>query len=1224
MSIITDKIKILALHGSGSNSFVTKMQFENLGLLNPEYEISYVDGPLSVDIPGPGVDELIKGPWFSWFPRDTNGMLPEGTALLNGICEALQRVLAILETEGPFDGIFGFSQGAVVASLVNGLPQDTALLAALEARMGRKIGHLFDNGVPFRAALFACAAAPMPLSELRSLAGLGAAPLIAPTFQNLHLIGRKDEHKPWSESLALSLNSPLTKVLYLPDGHEISRLQRADADLLKQVRLCFARPQVATVPAPLQWQQSSNFSARAMADDVQITAVRVDTGELPQTISGMLAAQPASAPLFRLARERDSRIVTTYGQMLAFCQPGGEGDLRRIGVRAGDVVAYLAPAGGSATAAAAFLSIAAQTCAVPFSPNMSESDALVALKQYRVQHIVLFDGVAAPGVRAAFDSYAGSGFARMHHANHLDSPRPGLFRFLASQEGFEQLPVLSNPPDADCLLLRTSGTTSLPKVVPLRHRDLVLNGAILADGIGINASDVTYSVMPLDHIGGLSASILCSIAVGASVTCEGAYNPQAMAQALSDSNPRPTWYSAVPTIHNATVRYLHEHAEQYLTRDGKWHGHNLRLIRSGAAALKETDRSVLESTFDCPVVATYSMSEQMPISQPPRSDGSWVQQPGAVGVPVAASMAVVDPVTLRPQPFGVAGDIAISGPTVFAGYLDNPAANQQSRFLMRSHEDGQLHTWFLTGDLGEMDQDGTLLLRGRIKELIKRGGEQVAPAEVEDIVVQLPWVNTAVCFSVPSDLYGEEVGIALVVKPASAGKISHRDAVQDMRDLLRKRGLAAYKFPTHVKLVAEDDLPKTASKKYIRNGLAEVLGLPLGDAEQAAARSLAKSAANGDKRGGKSAGKNAGKNTDKKPGKDADNYVGGRAAASAALASLSAPVVLQEKPIVDWATLNGLRFLLACYVMFMHFGSEASWGAVANLRQFPWHVPTFFALAGFTLAASMPSLITRKWSFTWARISGMYPLYGLAVLIAIGNLLVSCNPSTFSPIFHWIGQASGTGQMFCEGTPLLQDSWVANLFSTVAVYLTGLQATPLWGASWFMGFYLWFISMYFQCLIIFPFLYNALYKNRGNVKRLLWLTILGLVVNVVILLGFWYGYAVDGIGAGFYDQVTGLKTVPNAAQLATASQDNAVILGFYLFAPFWMVYFIVGACAAFLYDAIRPAEKGRGSPLGLCRRCNHRVSDCDESAAYFTRHIPGYADQQPAILHASGSGQYHG
>ncbi|KDB08851.1 Long-chain-fatty-acid--CoA ligase [Burkholderia sp. lig30] len=1140
---IVPKPKLLALHGRGSNGDVTRLQINNLGLSESDYEIRYVDGPITSSRPGPGVEELeglVSGPWYSWLPENLSESASGNEKILaDAICAAVEHVLSVLESEGPFDGIYGFSQGGVIAGLVNNLLQDDSLLSLLKSRSNRLISPLIQEGLPFRAVVIACAGSAIPLPELRSRAGLGEAPSVTSLQSRIiHLIGIEDEYKSWSESLAATLNSPSTDVFYLSGAHEINR-QRHDGEVCEAVRQCLnGDSDSGSAPGSRhgewEWKKSSSRSHRAVARHLQISAVNVETDGLPETIVEMLAAQPADAPLFRHAREENANACATYGQVLAFSRPGGDGDLRRLGVRAGEVVAYVAPPGGNATAAVAFISIASQTCAAPFNAGMSEADTLLALEQFDVRHMILFEEVAAPGVRSAFEIHSKNGRARIHFASSSAETAPGLYRYKDSVEGFETSPVLFNPRASPCLLLRTSGSTSTPKVVPLRQRDLVWNAAILADGIGINASDVTYSIMPLDHIGGISASILCSVAVGASITCDGLYNPQGMVEALSRSNPKPTWYSAVPTIHNATARYLRDNAETYLSQSGTWPSHHLRVIRSGAAELKEVDRQLLETTYGCEVVTTYGMSEQMPISQPPRSETGWLQQPGSVGVPVTASMAVVDSATLRPLPFGVVGEVALSGPTVFSGYLNNQAANRQSRFLLKSHEDGSIRRWFLTGDLGEMNHDGTLSLRGRIKEMIKRGGEQISPFEIENILARHPWVGTPVCFPVPSDVYGEEVGCALVLKSSATLRVTDQDATKEVREFLRKEGLAPHKLPAFIKLVQDEDLPKTSSRKYIRNGLAEVLGM----------------------------------------GASASKKTPPPAVASGAKAA-SVETGVDGKPNVDWSAIAGLRFLLACYVMFMHIGSDQSWGAFANLRQFPWHVHAFFVVAGFSLTVFMPSLITRKASFVWARISTIYPLYAFAVFLALINLVPNCQPSTFSSVFHWNSQSGDVGRLFCEGTPIFQGSWMANLVSTLAIYLTGLSATPLWSASWFLGFYLWFISMYFQCLVVFPFLYNALLKSRGNTKRLILLTAGGLGVNVLILLGFWYGYAADATGYGFFDRLTGEKIVPTAEQAAMADKDNAVMLGFYLFAPFWMVYFAAGMCAAFLYDAIRPSEQRR-------------------------------------------------
>lgn len=1148
------RVKLLALHGSGSNRDVTGIQLKNLGLDESDYEIIYADGPLLVEQPGFGIaelDGLVSGPWYSWLPSGDQYNTLSTEQKLDAICNAIEHVMEIVDSQGPFDGVFGFSQGAVIAALINSLPNEPVLQSALEARLGSPLKEDFLSTPSFPAAVFACAAAPCSLPELRMSIGLDAVPALVPEIRSLHLIGLEDKFKAWSESLAMHMNGTDANTHYLAGGHEISRIYRNDPEIEHLLQACFDTDE-AKAQSRLDWQNSSLRSARAIHTEHQVVTVSSDMTELAETIIDMFARRPQEAPLFRNAREKDADIYTSYGQMLDFCLPGGAGDLRRLGVKPGEVVAYLAPAGGSAVAACAFLSISAQTCAAPFSHSMSEADATMALEQYGVKHMILFGTNSARGVKAAFQAYAESGKARLHYATDGASSTPGLFEYLHSEAGFEAATTLYNPASANALLLRTSGTTSTPKIVPLKQRDLALNAAILADGIGIDASDVTYSVMPLDHIGGISASILCSVAVGAAITCDGIYNPQSSVEALSESNPKPTWYSAVPTIHNATAKFLQDNAATYLDEAGKWQGHGLRMIRSGAAALKEADKEILELVFDRSVIPTYSMSEMMPICQPPIINKGWYQLPNSVGVPVASSLAIVDPVTLQPMPFGEQGEIAISGETVFSGYMDNQEANSKSRFLMKSPADNLLHEWFLTGDLGEVDNQGSLVIRGRIKELIKRGGEQVSPAEVEAVLSQHSAINTAVCFSVPSEVYGEEVGCAIVLESSVSDAFTAKEIERDMRKLLRDNGLASYKIPSHWRLVEKEQLPMTASKKYIRNGLAQVLGV---SAEQNNVVPIAPPPV---------------REPERQPAPAANDQFAAVAGASA----------LDDKPKVDWATLAGLRFVLACYVMFMHIGSNESWDAFSNLRQFPWHVHAFFAVAGFSLAIIMPSFINRKMSFVSARITGMYPLYGLAILFAMGNLLVSCQPSTFSAVFNWSPLLSSTDQMFCQGTPLVQDSWLANVLLTLGIHLTGLQATPAWGASWFLGFYLWFISMYFQCLIVFPFVYNALYKNRGNTKRLLLVTAGALAANALIILGFWYGYALEATGYGLFDPLTGMRLTPNAEQVAEAGKDNAIILGFYLFAPFWMIYFVAGMCAAFLFDAIRPAEGSKAKLWG--------------------------------------------
>ena len=393
-----------------------------------------------------------------------------------------------------------------------------------------------------------------------------------------------------------------------------------------------------------------------------------------------------------------------------------------------------------AASALAFLSIAAQTTSAPLAPSTSESDCLHFLKMYRATHIVIFDGVACPGVESASAILQDSGLIKVHRAVIDDHTKPGWFKFTDTMLPTSEQQYLQNPSSGVALLLGTSGTTSKPKGVPLTQESIIHNGQILASTLGLRETDVCYSIMPLFHIGGISSSILCTLVSGGAVCCDNeAFDAENMVDALALSEPQPTWYSAVPTIHNVTVSYIKDNANSMkltcygIGNQGVWEeGHSLRFIRSGAAALLGPDAKNLTTTYgNIPVYPTYSMSEQMPISQPPLGKEDMnSDKPGSVGVPVAASMAIVDTSTLKVLPYGQEGEIAISGPTVMKKYLSNPEADRKAffelTFPLRGKSKFARNQYFLTGDTGTIDREGFLTLKGRNKEMIKKGGEQVS------------------------------------------------------------------------------------------------------------------------------------------------------------------------------------------------------------------------------------------------------------------------------------------------------------------------------------------------------------------------------------------------------------------------------------------------------------------------------------------------------------------
>jgi acyl-CoA synthetase (AMP-forming)/AMP-acid ligase II len=260
---------------------------------------------------------------------------------------------------------------------------------------------------------------------------------------------------------------------------------------------------------------------------------------------------------------------------------------------------------------------------------------------------------------------------------------------------------------------------------------------------------------------------------------------------------RPTWYTAVPTMHQAILARAARN--QSVVREVP-----LRLVRSSSASLPPPVTAELEAVFGAPVIESYGMTEaahQMasnPLPPAPR-------KPGTVGLPAGPEVRVMDEQGAVLPP-GRPGEVVIRGRNVTAGYENNPAANATA-FI-----DG----WLRTGDQGVVDADGYLTITGRFKEIINRGGEKVSPREVDDVLLAHPGVAQAVTFAIPHDKLGEEVAVAIVRRDGAA--LDEREV-----QAFARRRLADFKVPRRVVFV--DELPKGATGKVQRIGLAERLGL---------------------------------------------------------------------------------------------------------------------------------------------------------------------------------------------------------------------------------------------------------------------------------------------------------------------------------------------------------------------------------------------------------------
>jgi oxalate---CoA ligase len=371
---------------------------------------------------------------------------------------------------------------------------------------------------------------------------------------------------------------------------------------------------------------------------------------------------------------------------------------------------------------------------------------------------LLHDGVASAAAAAARMNLPASVIGLADGLLHVDG---------AAGEAADA----TGSPDALAMLLHTSGTTSKPKTVPIRQRNLVATTTTVAGTYALSEDDVTACVMPLFHVHGLVATVLATLSTGGTVLLP-RFRPTAFWEDVGRFHL--TWYTAVPTIHARLLSRAEE-----LGGAGE---HTLRFVRSCSAPLPTALWQRYEDVVGVPLVEAYGMTEaahQMASNPlPPRE-----RRPGTVGVATGTEVVALDD-DWRPVPPGDEGEVAVRGPSVVDEYLGNPAATAAA------FRDG----WFRTGDVGRLSADGYLSLVGRLKELINRAGEKISPYEVEDVLLTHPAVAEAACYPVPDERYGEQVGAVIVLR----GEVTPRELAAYCADRL-----AAFKRPVRMTVLPE-------------------------------------------------------------------------------------------------------------------------------------------------------------------------------------------------------------------------------------------------------------------------------------------------------------------------------------------------------------------------------------------------------------------------------------
>ena len=492
----------------------------------------------------------------------------------------------------------------------------------------------------------------------------------------------------------------------------------------------------------------------------------------PTNLAEILHAAPANQTAVILP---ESGIQLTYAQLRDQVMTMADA-LAALGIQKGDRVATVVTNG--LPAIVSFLAASIAGTAAPLNPGYRQDEFAFFLEDTSAKLLLCPPAGAIDACKAA------EGKVPVHA---LEMDASGFVRIVDAPNGRK-----SPAPAADdiALVLHTSGSTGRPKRVPIRHRNLAASAQNIVKHYALTPNDVALCAMPLFHVHGLVASTISTLLSGGAVVVPAKFNPLSFWRTVRDHHV--TWYSAVPTIHQLLL--ARAGSERPAGSEG------LRFIRSCSAALPPEMMAKMEQTFGAPVLEAYGMTEashQMASNPQPPAE----RKPGSVGPGTGVKIGIMDDLgNLLAQ--GDRGEVVIQGPNVVDGYENNPEANAKSF----------TKGWFRTGDQGFLDTDGYLTLTGRIKELINRGGEKIAPREIDELLLTHPSVAEAVAFGVPHKTWGEEVAAAVVLREP-----------QEEAAILSfcKEHLADFKRPKKIYIV--DTIPRTATGKIQRGAVAKAL-----------------------------------------------------------------------------------------------------------------------------------------------------------------------------------------------------------------------------------------------------------------------------------------------------------------------------------------------------------------------------------------------------------------
>ncbi len=447
--------------------------------------------------------------------------------------------------------------------------------------------------------------------------------------------------------------------------------------------------------------------------------------------------------------------------------------LSERGVQPGDRVAIML-ANVPAFAILYFAVLRAGAIAVPMNPLLKAREVEYYLTDSGAR-IILTGQASADEVGAGAQAAGGEVVVVGPNAAELTGSEP-------------MADVVEREDDDTAVILYTSGTTGKPKGAELTHANLARNAEVTARTlVTLGDEDVVMGCLPLFHVFGQTCGLNAAVATGATLTLIARFDPAKALEVIQ--RDKVTVFEGVPTMYAAML---------HLPERGDYDTSSLRTCISGGSAMPVEVMRRFEEALGCIVLEGYGLSETSPVASFNHPGAE--RKPGSIGTPIeGVELRLVDDEGAPVAP-GESGEIAVRGHNIMKGYWNRPDETAEAT------KDG----WFVTGDIGTVDEDGYYFIVDRKKDVIIRGGLNVYPREVEEVLFEHPAVAEAAVVGLAHDSMGEEIGAAVALKPGASA------TPEELREFVRTR-LAAYKYPRKVWIV--DTLPKGPTGKVLRRSV---------------------------------------------------------------------------------------------------------------------------------------------------------------------------------------------------------------------------------------------------------------------------------------------------------------------------------------------------------------------------------------------------------------------